>query len=141
TFMQSSIRRADMVHATEPLIVAGSRPDGNPDRGREARSAHGDAHPKESPGGRPGRVCYRVISPEESEMKFRIIVTMVVALGVAAGVGQTLTWRATAQQPPPRPAPAGGGLFGTAEQQAKQAAIEKSTPQLKVTEEILRLIV
>jgi len=72
-------------------------------------------------------------------MKFRIIVTTVVALGVAAGVGQRLTWGAAAQQPPPRPAPAGGGLFGTAEQQAKQAALEKATPQLKVTEEILRL--
>src|SRR5258706_16391350 len=93
--------------------------------------------------GMPGRVCYRffaVISPEESEMKIRIIVSTLLALGLAAGVGQRLTWSAAAQQPAaPRPAPAGGGLFGTQGQQAKQAALEKATPQLKVTREVLRL--
>ena len=34
---------------------------------------------------------------------------------------------------------AGGGLAGSPEQQAKQAELEKATPQLKVTEEVLRL--
>ena len=38
-------------------------------------------------------------------------------------------------------APAGGGLAGTPEQQAKQAELEKNTPQLKVTEEVLELTV
>ena len=35
----------------------------------------------------------------------------------------------------------GGGLAGNAEQQAKQAALEKNTPQLKVTEEVLKLTI
>ena len=35
--------------------------------------------------------------------------------------------------------PAGGGLAGNAEQQARQAALEKETPKLTVTEEVLRL--
>jgi hypothetical protein len=33
----------------------------------------------------------------------------------------------------------GGGLAGTAEQQAKQADLEKNTPQLKIAEEVLKL--
>lgn len=41
--------------------------------------------------------------------------------------------------PAGRGAPAGGGLAGSPEQQAKQAELEKSTPQLKITEEFLRL--
>jgi hypothetical protein len=35
----------------------------------------------------------------------------------------------------------GGGLAGNSEQQAKQAALEKNTPQLKVTEEVLKLAI
>lgn len=36
-------------------------------------------------------------------------------------------------------APAGGGMAGTAEQRAKQDELEKTTPKLKVNEEVLRL--
>ena len=71
-------------------------------------------------------------------MTNRIIVSTTLALGLAVGVGQRLNQPAAAQQPAP-PRPAGGGIFGTAEQQSKQAALEKATPQLKVTEEVLRL--
>jgi hypothetical protein len=40
-----------------------------------------------------------------------------------------------------QPAGRGGGLAGNPEQQAKQAALEKATPQMKVTEEVLKLTV
>ena len=51
------------------------------------------------------------------------------------------TTTAAPAAPAPAAAPAGGGLAGNAEQQAKQAALEKATPTLKVTEEVLRLSV
>ncbi|MGE0815555.1 MAG: 6-bladed beta-propeller [Vicinamibacterales bacterium] len=41
----------------------------------------------------------------------------------------------------PAAAPAGGGLAGTAEQRARQEELEKATPQLKVTEQVLNLSV
>src|SRR6185295_6930878 len=75
---------------------------------------------------------------EWTEMKTRIIVSTALAVALAAGLGQQLDRSAAAQQQPP-PRPAGGGLLGNSEQQAKQAALEKATPQLKVTEEVLRL--
>lgn len=67
-------------------------------------------------------------------MKIRIIAALALAssLVVYAQQGQ----RPAGERPP---APAGGGLAGTQEQQAKQAALEKATPQMKVTEEFLRL--
>jgi len=77
-------------------------------------------------------------------MKMRMIVAVALAAGMAACSEPAAQNReggpAPAAQAPAAP-PAGGGLAGTPEQQAKQAALEKATPQLKVTEEVLRLTV
>ncbi len=76
-------------------------------------------------------------------MKMRVLRALAVSLGLAFCAQQFAQPVADAQQAPgTRPAaPAGGGMFGSAEQQAKQAELEKATPQLKVTEEFLRLSV
>jgi DNA-binding beta-propeller fold protein YncE len=80
-------------------------------------------------------------------MKAHIVMTLALA------VAMTACAEPSAQRPPEATAqgregraaqPAGrggGGLAGTQEQQAKQAALEKSTPQLKVTEEVLKLTI
>jgi hypothetical protein len=75
----------------------------------------------------------------------RVIMAVALSMGIAACAEQ----QQAAQQPaaaekkeaPAPAAPAGGGLNGTPEQQAKQAELEKNTPQLKVTEEVLKLTV
>ena len=73
----------------------------------------------------------------------RVVLSIGFALGVAAMAAQpTFVPSMLAQgQAPARPAaPAGGGgMFGSAEARAKQEALEKATPQLKVKEEVLRL--
>ena len=63
---------------------------------------------------------------------------MIAALMLAGSLAVYAQGQRPAGERPPAP-PAGGGLAGTPEQQAKQAALEKATPQLKVTEEMLRL--
>lgn len=77
-------------------------------------------------------------------MKMRVIMAMALAAGIAACAQQSAPPAAEQKEAAPKAAPAapaggGGGLAGNAEQQAKQAEIEKNTPQLKVSEEILRL--
>lgn len=80
-------------------------------------------------------------------MKTRMILAVALSAGIAAACAQqqaaeqTPAPAAAAADKPaaPAPAPAGGGLAGTPEQQAKQAELEKNTPKLKVTEEVLRL--
>jgi hypothetical protein len=80
-------------------------------------------------------------------MKMRVIMAVAMALSVAACAQQPAAQQggegssapAAAAQPGAPAAPAGGGLAGTPEQQAKQADLEKNTPQLKVTEEVLKL--
>jgi hypothetical protein len=77
-------------------------------------------------------------------MKMRMIIAMALSVGIAACAQQQAAEQAAEQKPAaPAPAapPAGGGLAGSPEQQAKQAALEKATPQMKVTEEFLRLSV
>jgi DNA-binding beta-propeller fold protein YncE len=80
-------------------------------------------------------------------MKPHIVITLALAVAMTAcaepsaqrqpePTGQGREGRGAAQ-----PAGRGGGLAGNAEQQAKQAALEKNTPQLKVTEEVLKLTV
>ena len=80
-------------------------------------------------------------------MKPHIVMTLALA------VAMTACAEPSAQRPPEPagqgregrgaapPAGRGGGLAGNAEQQAKQAALEKNTPQLKVTEEVLKLTI
>jgi DNA-binding beta-propeller fold protein YncE len=75
----------------------------------------------------------------------RVIVALALSAGLAAACSEPSAQNKEGAAPPkpaaaPAP-PAGGGLAGSAEQQAKQAALEKATPQLKVTEEVLRLSV
>lgn len=78
-------------------------------------------------------------------MKTRIIIAMALSVGIAACAQQPTTPPAGEGGAAPAAAAAapagggGGGLAGTAEQQAKQTDLEKATPQLKVTEEVLRL--
>jgi DNA-binding beta-propeller fold protein YncE len=74
-------------------------------------------------------------------------------LGLALAAGMCACAEPSAQRQPEATTPPGrgaaqppgrggaGGLVGNAEQQAKQAALEKSTPQLKVTEEVLKLTI
>ncbi|MDH4063457.1 MAG: 6-bladed beta-propeller [Acidobacteriota bacterium] len=70
----------------------------------------------------------------------KMLLAMAIPVGVVAFGFQTA--RPVAQQKPAAPAPApGGGMFGSAEARAKQEALEKATPRLKVTEEVLRLSV
>jgi DNA-binding beta-propeller fold protein YncE len=80
-------------------------------------------------------------------MKPHIVITLALAVAMTAcaepsaqrqpePAGQGREGRGAAQ-----PAGRGGGLAGNAEQQAKQAALEKNTPQLKVTEEVLKLTI
>jgi hypothetical protein len=80
-------------------------------------------------------------------MKPHIVITLALAVAMSAcaepsaqrqpePAGQGREGRGAAQ-----PAGRGGGLAGNAEQQAKQAALEKNTPQLKVTEEVLKLTI
>ena len=79
-------------------------------------------------------------------MKKRMIFAVALSLGIAACAEQQAAQPA-AERPAAAPAaapaapaaPAGGGIAGSPEQQAKQAELEKATPQLKVTEEVLRL--
>lgn len=76
-------------------------------------------------------------------MKMRVIATMALSLGLAACAQQAAQpaaeTPAAAPAAAPAPAAGGGGMQGTPESRAKQEALEKSTPQLKVTEEVLRL--
>jgi hypothetical protein len=81
-------------------------------------------------------------------MKIRIIVGMALAAGIAACAQQTAPPATeTGAAPAGAAAPAaegrgragGGGLAGSPEQQAKQMELEKNTPKLKITEEVLKL--
>ena len=80
-------------------------------------------------------------------MKMRMLMALAVSMSFAAACaqqpaaqgGEGSAAKETAKEAPRPAAPAGGGLAGTAEQQAKQAELEKNTPQLKITEEVLRL--
>ena len=76
-------------------------------------------------------------------MKMRLIASLALAFAAAACSPQPTQPAPATQAAPAAPAaatpPAGGGLAGNAEQQAKQAELEKNTPKLKVTEEVLRL--
>ncbi|HQZ40907.1 MAG TPA: hypothetical protein PLH72_17900 [Vicinamibacterales bacterium] len=67
-----------------------------------------------------------------------MLLTVAIPVGLVAFGFQAA--RPVAQQKPAAPAP-GGGMLGSADQRAKQEALEKATPQLKVTEEVLRLSV
>lgn len=74
-------------------------------------------------------------------MKARIVLPVTLALLVAAWA-VTPAFSPTAEAQGQAPAqPAGGGMFGSAEARAKQEALEKATPQLKVKEEVLRLTI
>jgi len=79
-------------------------------------------------------------------MNMRVIMALAMTLSFAACAQQPAAQQggegsaAPAARPAPA-APAGGGLNGTPEQQAKQAELEKNTPQLKVTEDVLKLSV
>lgn len=80
-------------------------------------------------------------------MNIRALLAVALSASVAACAAQPAAEPAAPtsapaanQKPAPTPAPpVGGGMAGTTEQREKQAALEKSTPQLKVTEEVLRL--
>jgi len=79
-------------------------------------------------------------------MKMRVIIALAMAVSFAGCAQQPAAQQAGegSAAPAARPAPAapaGGGLAGSPEQQAKQAELEKNTPQLKVTEDVLRLTV
>jgi hypothetical protein len=80
-------------------------------------------------------------------MKMRVFMAVAISLSVAACAQQPAAQQAGGGEgsaaPAARPAaaPAGGGLNGSPEQQAKQAELEKNTPQLKVSEEVLKLSV
>ena len=76
-------------------------------------------------------------------MTIRAIVGVALALGMVACAPQPSTppAAATPSASPAPAAPAGGGLAGNAEQQAKQAELEKATPKLTVTEEVLPLTI
>jgi NHL repeat len=76
-------------------------------------------------------------------MTLRSTLAIALSLGVAACAPQPASPPAAETSPAPASAPAappaGGGLAGNPEQRAKQEALEKATPQFKVTEEVLRL--
>ena len=79
-------------------------------------------------------------------MKMRVIIALALSVSFAACAQQPAAQQGGegSAAPAARPAPAapaggGGGLNGSPEQQAKQAELEKNTPQLKVTEDVLRL--
>jgi hypothetical protein len=75
-------------------------------------------------------------------MKMRLLMSLALSLSVAACAQQPSAQQGEGSAAPanaPAAAPAGGGLNGTPEQQQKQAELEKNTPQLKVTEEVLKL--
>jgi len=80
-------------------------------------------------------------------MKMRVFMAVAISLSVAACAQQPAAQQAGGGEgsaaPAARPAAAaaGGGLNGTPEQQAKQAELEKNTPQLKVSEDVLKLSV
>ena len=80
-------------------------------------------------------------------VKPQFLLTLVLAAGLSACAEPSAQRQPeTGTQPgrgaaPPAGRGGGGGLVGTQEQQAKQAALEKSTPQLKVTEEVLKLTI
>ena len=69
-----------------------------------------------------------------SATAFTLVAAVTLAFGMAACAPQETTLTAAAAQPAAAQAPAGGGLAGNAEQQAKHAALEKATPKLTVTE-------
>ena len=80
-------------------------------------------------------------------MKPQFLLTLVLAAGMGACAEPSAQRQPETTTAPGRGAaqPAGrggaGGLVGSPEQQAKQAALEKSTPQFKVTEEVLKLTI
>jgi hypothetical protein len=78
-------------------------------------------------------------------VKPQFLLTLALAAGMLACAEPSAQRQPETSTPPGRgaapPAGRGGGLAGTQEQQAKQAALEKSTPQLKVTEEVLKLTI
>jgi DNA-binding beta-propeller fold protein YncE len=80
-------------------------------------------------------------------VKPHFLLTLALAAGLSACAEPSAQRQPEANTQPGRGAapPAGrgggGGLAGTQEQQAKQAALEKSTPQLKATEEVLKLTI
>src|SRR4051812_6150226 len=72
----------------------------------------------------------------EHYMKMRVIMALAISLSVAACAQQPSAQQgggegsaAPAEKPAAAAAPAGGGLAGSPEQQAKQAELEKNTPQ------------
>ena len=84
---------------------------------------------------------------EEAIVKPQFLLTLALAAGMAACAEPSAQRQPETTTAPGRGAaqPAGrggaGGLVGNPEQQAKQAALEKSTPQFKVTEEVLKLTI
>ena len=80
-------------------------------------------------------------------MKPQFLLSLALAAGMAACAEPAAQRQPETTTAPGRGAaqPAGrggaGGLVGNPEQQAKQAALEKSTPQFKVTEEVLKLTI
>src|SRR5262245_18994561 len=79
-------------------------------------------------------------------MKLRVLVAIALSAGLAACSDTSAQRSGEGGAPPaaaPKPAapapPAGGGLAGSPEQQAKQAELEKNTPKLQITEEVLKL--
>ena len=81
-------------------------------------------------------------------VKPQFLLTLALAAGMCACAEpsaqrppETSTQPGRGAAPPAGRGGGGGGLAGTQEQQAKQAALEKSTPQLKVTEEVLKLTI
>jgi hypothetical protein len=84
---------------------------------------------------------------EEAIVKPQFLLSLALAAGMAACAEPAAQRQPETTTAPGRGAaqPAGrggaGGLVGNPEQQAKQAALEKSTPQFKVTEEVLKLTI
>jgi len=72
-------------------------------------------------------------------MKMRVILALAMSVGIAACAQQQAAQEPAATEQKAAPAAPAGGMSGTTEAQAKQAELEKNTPQLKVTEEVLRL--
>ena len=81
---------------------------------------------------------------EEAMVKPQFLLSLALAVGMSACAEPSAQRQPETTTAPGRGAaqPAGrggaGGLVGSPEQQAKQAELEKSTPQLKVTEEVLQ---
>lgn len=78
-------------------------------------------------------------------MKMRFMSVVVLSVGLAAcaqqGAAPAGEQAAEKKEAPKAPAPAGGGMNGTAEQQKAQADLEKNTPKLNLKEEVLSLTV